>query len=195
MAVKAFLMACAAMLALTACAAPSPSARGERAPLLLTVSVDPVLETAATPTLAQHQSGAAMPGVPPETLAGLDAYMQQHAISVGQIVHRVFAHQIALHPDFRARMLAHDGAARFRIRATWGLAQESFGPAYHPLLQISAELVTDGRVVWRNQAAITAQTESVGGRTWPELFASPQVLQAMYSSAARQIVARLLLNV
>jgi hypothetical protein len=188
---KAFFAVGVALLALAGCASPPPSRHADQS-VALTVSVDPVVEIDTAPVFDAHQLSQASVGVPPETLAGLSTYMQHNAISVGQIVHRVFVHQIGLHPGYRTRMVARDGAAQFRLKADWGLAQEAFGLAYHPQLEVHAELVTDGRVIWQNRAAITMQTESVGGRTWAELFASPQVLQAMYSSAARQVVARLL---
>jgi hypothetical protein len=188
---KVVFAVCAAVLALAACADGQPVAQVDEA-TPLTVAVDPVAEPA--PVLEQHAPTPTAPGVPPQTPAALVDYMQHNDIAVGRIVHRVFVHQLGLHAAYRARVAAHGGAAQFKLHATWGLYQESFGMLYRPQLIIDADLVANGRVIWHNSAALTPQTGGVGGRTWAELFASPAVLQAMLSSAARQVVARLLMD-
>jgi hypothetical protein len=203
---KKTLLVCFCASSLWGCATTQQLSQSDRQ-ALSTVSVDQKVEFEEQPMFMNHTralggglagvigygvAAAATSGVSDEGPAGLIQYMKQNNISIPDIVRNEFIDQIKIHPNLESRLVERNGAAQFHLKAGWGMGQESVGALYHPALFVWAELVTDGKVIWRGNDYITPLSGDIQGRTWQDLFTSPEVLRQLYANAAQHVISTML---
>ena len=206
---KKTLVACFCALNLWGCATTQQLSQSDRQ-ALSTVSVDPnvvfeekplfmnrtrALGGALAGVAGQGIAVAATSGVSDEGPAGLIQYMKQNNISIPDIVRNEFIRQIKIRPDLQSKLVEGNGAAQFHLKSSWGMGQESFGALYRPALFVWAELVADGKVIWRGKDHITPLSGEIQGRTWQDLFISPDALRQIYTSAAQHVITNMLKDI